>query len=349
MSFPIRRIPVLLAILALAMFAAAPAVSAAEREEQLTALAGELTERLGERAAGTWIDPASGALVVNVVDEGVAAQVQATGARVQRVGHSMAALEAAHAAVDPASAPAGVAWAVDVPTNTLVVSVPEGMAGAEVDAFVAEAGAHGVPVRVETVPAAPAPQAFYGGEAITSGGGRCSAGFITRAPSGNWYILTAGHCTEGGGTWSGDGQTIGNSAASSFPGDDFGAIRINNPTALAPQGAVLSGSTPVDITGAGQVPVGGRVCKTGSTTGTTCGTVQRYNVTVNYGGGDTVSGLIQTNVCTQPGDSGGPLFAGSSAQGIVSGGSVAGCSAAGFTSYFQPAGEALSTYGLTLQ
>jgi streptogrisin C len=32
-----------------------------------------------------------------------------------------------------------------------------------------------------------------------------------------------------------------------------------------------------------------------------------------------VSGLTRTNICTQPGDSGGAMFAGSQAQGITSG------------------------------
>jgi Trypsin len=99
--------------------------------------------------------------------------------------------------------------------------------------------------------------------------------------------------------------------------------------------------------GAGRVPVGAQACKTGSTTGTTCGTVLAYNVTVNYAEG-TVFGLTRTNICTQPGDSGGAMFAGSQAQGIVSGGTVVSCSSSSFRSFFQPADEPLSTYGLTL-
>ena len=101
-----------------------------------------------------------------------------------------------------------------------------------------------------------------------------------------------------------------------------------------------------DITGASRVPVNSSACKTGSTTGTTCGTVQAYNVTVRYAEG-TVYGLTRTNICTQPGDSGGAMFAGSQAQGVTSGGSIGGCGT-GFQSFFQPADEALSVYGLTL-
>ena len=105
------------------------------------------------------------------------------------------------------------------------------------------------------------------------------------------YVLTAGHCTDLGGTWTtSSGQTIGPVAASSFPGNDYGAIRISNPASLDPRGGVLHNGAFRDITGAGRVPVGSQACRAGSTTGTTCGTVQAYNVTVNYAEG-TVFGL----------------------------------------------------------
>ncbi|GLZ08695.1 hypothetical protein Acsp03_61610 [Actinomadura sp. NBRC 104412] len=57
-----------------------------------------------------------------------------------------------------------------------------------------------------------------------------------------------------------------------------------------------------------------------------------------------VSGLIQTTVCAEPGDSGGSLFAGSTALGLTSGGS-GNCSSGGVT-FFQPVTEALDAYGV---
>jgi streptogrisin C len=125
-------------------------------------------------------------------------------------------------------------------------------------------------------------------------------------------------------------------------------LRISNPAALQPQGGVLNNGAFLDITSAGRVPVGSTVCKTGSTTGTTCGRVISYNTTVNYPQG-TVTGLTTTNVCTPAADSGGPLFAGSQAQGIVSGGTVVSCSSSNFRSFFQPVDEPLSVFGLTLR
>ena len=80
---------------------------------------------------------------------------------------------------------------------------------------------------------------------------------------------------------------------------------------------------------------------------TSLGTVTALNVTVRYShGGGTVNGLIQTTVCAEGGDSGGPLYDGSKAIGLTSGGS--GDCTSGGTTFFQPVTEALSAYGVTL-
>jgi streptogrisin B len=69
-------------------------------------------------------------------------------------------------------------------------------------------------------------------------------------------------------------------------------------------------------------------------------------VTVRYQGGGTVSGLIQTTVCAEPGDSGGPMYDGTKALGLTSGGS--GDCRGGGTTFFQPVTEAASAYGVTV-
>jgi hypothetical protein len=75
--------------------------------------------------------------------------------------------------------------------------------------------------------------------------------------------------------------------------------------------------------------VGSPACKTGSTTGTTCGAVLAYNVTVNYAEG-TVFGLTRTDICTQPGGSGGarrrgwPPHAGTHSTEVVSSSRISG-------------------------
>ena len=340
--FRLGLLGLLLAVAGL-LVAPAGAAAAAGPAQDPTTTADRLTRDLGAQGAGAYLD-ASGRLTVNVLGARAAAQVRAAGAAPKLVSRSLARLQRVQAALDAAgSAPVGASWGVDLASNTVLVSVPAGRGAA----FVAKARSFGAAVRIERAPAAQT-QAFYGGQAIYRGGSRCSAGFNTRSGSGRNYVLTAGHCANLGGTWTtSGGQTIGPVAASSFPGNDFGAIRISDPASLDPRGGVLDNGAFQDITGASRVPVNSTACKTGSTTGTTCGTVQAYNVTVRYAEG-TVSGLTRTTICTQPGDSGGAMFAGSQAQGISSGGTIGGCSQAGFQSFFQPADEALSVYGLTL-
>jgi streptogrisin D len=327
----------------------AQAVARLQAQAGQAALAERLGRSLGRHAAGSWIDRASGALVVNVLDRAAAARVRAAGARPRLVARSLQRLDRIKGALDRAGGAVGLAWGVDLPSDAVVVSVPAGQADAATVTFLARARAYGPAVRVERVGGPAATQAFYGGQAIYGGGVRCTSGFIARNSSGTQFVLTAGHCTDLASSWTtGSGQTIGPTARSNFPGDDFGSIRISNPSALNPQGGVLSGGRFLDITGVGRVPVGSTVCKTGSTTGTTCGRVLAYNTTVRYPEG-TVRGLTTTNVCTKAGDSGGPLFAGSRAQGTVSGGTVVACSSSSFRSFFQPTAEALSRYGLTLR
>jgi len=101
----------------------------------------------------------------------------------------------------------------------------------------------------------------------------------------------------------------------------------------------------VSVAGSQSADVGASVCRSGSTTGWHCGTIQALNSSVTYPQG-TVTGLIRTNVCAEPGDSGGSLLAGSQAQGVTSGGS-GNCSSGG-TTFFQPVNEILQVFGLTL-
>lgn len=138
---------------------------------------------------------------------------------------------------------------------------------------------------------------------------------------------------------------LGTRTGSSFPTNDYGIIRHSNASAADGRVYLYNGSYR-DITSAGNASVGQAVQRSGSTTGLRGGTVTGLNATVNYGGGDIVYGMIQTNVCAEPGDSGGSLFAGSTALGLTSGGS-GNCSSGG-TTFFQPVTEALSAYGVSV-
>ncbi|GAA2438570.1 S1 family peptidase [Streptomyces macrosporus] len=234
---------------------------------------------------------------------------------------------------------AGTAWYTDKETNTLVVTVDSTVSQAEIAKIKKEAGAGADAIRIERTPGT-FTKLISGGDAIYSGGGRCSLGFNVRSSSGVDYFLTAGHCTNGTSTWTNGSTTLGSTAGSSFPGNDYGIVRYTS--SISRPGQVGS----QDITRAANPSVGQTVYRRGSTTGTHSGRVTGLNATVNYGGGDIVYGLIQTNVCAEPGDSGGPLYYGTTAYGLTSGGS-GNCSTGG-TTFFQPVVEALNAYGVNV-
>lgn len=286
--------------------------------------------KLGERAVDGYLD-ASGQPVVNVVNEVAAAAVEQAGLTAKIVEHTAEELQVARAALESLSTVADTAIATDPTTNQVVVTVAAEADDAEVADLVAAAERFGDQVRVDHV-AGGFDVAIYGGEAITGGGSRCSAGFNVNS-GGQDYIVDAGHCTGAVSEWN-----VGPSVDASFPGDDYGLIR--NDTGSAPGAVSLYDGSVQEIDSASDAYVGQSICKSGSTTGLTCGTVQATDVTVNYAEGS-VHELVQTSASVNSGDSGGALFAGSVGLGITSG-------MGGGSSYFQPLTEALNAYGVSL-
>ncbi|MCJ0874886.1 S1 family peptidase [Streptomyces sp. AP-93] len=237
---------------------------------------------------------------------------------------------------------AGTAWHTDPATGTLVVTADSTVSAAAIARIRKEAGANAAALRIERTPGKLA-KLLSGGDAKYATSWRCSVGFNVRSGS-TYYVLTAGHCTDGAGTWwtnSARTTAIGPTVGSSFPNNDYGLIRYDN-ASLAHPGTVGS----QDITSAVNATTGMSVTRRGSTTGTHSGSVTGLNATVNYGGGDVVYGMIRTNVCAEPGDSGGPLYSGTRAVGLTSGGS-GNCSSGG-TTFFQPVVEALNAYGVSV-
>ncbi|MFE0105404.1 S1 family peptidase [Streptomyces sp. NPDC059009] len=236
---------------------------------------------------------------------------------------------------------AGTAWGVDAKTKKLVVTVDSTVSQAEIARLKSAAGANADALKIERTPGT-FKKLISGGDAIYASSWRCSLGFNVRKGD-TYYFVTAGHCTDGAGTWwsnSAHSSTIGSTAGSSFPGNDYGLVKysgsVSHPGTVGNQ----------DITSAGNPTVNQSVTRRGSTTGTHSGRVTALNQTVNYGGGDVVSGLIKTTVCAEPGDSGGPLYSGTKAIGLTSGGS--GNCTSGGTTFFQPVVEALNAYGVSV-
>ncbi|MFG2711434.1 S1 family peptidase [Streptomyces goshikiensis] len=259
----------------------------------------------------------------------------------QDSGFSAARLASAGASVLRADV-GGTAWHTDPATGTLVVSADSTVTEASLTKIKREAGADAAALRIERIPGK-LTKLVSGGDAIYATSWRCSLGFNVRSGS-TYYALTAGHCTDGAGTWwSNSARTavVGSTVGSSFPTNDYGLIKYASNTPVPP-GTVGS----QDITSAVNPTLNMSVTRRGSTTGIHSGTVTGLNATVNYGGGDIVYGMIRTNVCAEPGDSGGPLYSGARAVGLTSGGS-GNCSSGG-TTFFQPVVEALSAYGVSV-
>ncbi|MGW2720647.1 S1 family peptidase [Streptomyces sp. NPDC001492] len=254
---------------------------------------------------------------------------------------STAQLRSADASVLKADVP-GTAWAVDSKTNRVVVTVDSTVSKAEIAKIKRQAGSNAGALTIKRTSGQFKPL-ISGGDAIYGGQYRCSLGFNVHSGS-TYYFLTAGHCGEVASTWysnSGHTTTLGTNVGYSFPGNDFALVRYTNSSISHP--STVGSQT---ITSAATPSVGTTVYRRGSTTGTHSGRVTALNATVNYGSGDVVYGLIQTTVCAEGGDSGGPLYGGSVAYGLTSGGS--GDCTSGGTTFFQPVTEALSYYGVSI-
>ncbi|MEV5340955.1 S1 family peptidase [Streptomyces sp. NPDC052676] len=304
-------------------------------------LASTLDRDLGADAAGTYYDAQAKSLVVNVLDEAAADVVEEAGAKARIVEHSLAELKSARTALKQDATIPGTAWVTDPTTNKVVVTADRTVSAAEWKKLTEVVDGLGSVAELQRTKGEFKPF-IAGGDAITGGGGRCSLGFNV-VKGGEPYFLTAGHCTEGISTWSdSSGTVIGRNEASSFPGDDYGLVKYTADVAHPSEVNLYNGSAQ-QITGAAEATVGMQVTRSGSTTRVHSGKVTGLDATVNYGNGDIVNGLIQTDVCAEPGDSGGALFSGDKAIGLTSGGS-GDCTSGGET-FFQPVTEALSATG----
>jgi streptogrisin D len=240
----------------------------------------------------------------------------------------------------------GTAWVTDPKTGVVTVSYDETVTGSKLTALTGVTKGLGSNVKVEKI-SGKLTKLVSGGDAIYGGSSRCSLGFNVTDGS-SYYFVTAGHCGNIAATWyadSGHATSVGDTQGSSFPGNDYALVKYPAGTPEPAGNVDLYNGSFQEITAAGDASVGQAVQRSGSTTQVHDGTVTGVNATVNYAEGS-VSGLIQTNVCAEPGDSGGALFAGSTALGLTSGGS-GNCSSGG-TTYFQPVTEALATYNVNV-
>jgi streptogrisin C len=324
-------------------------VARLKRAKWASGVSAKLAAATGADFGGSWIAADGTTLKVAVTNTGAADQVKAAGAVPVLVKHSEQKLDAAKAKLDAAHTAKGLTgWYVDVPTNKLVVVAKPAAAAAAAD-FAQAAGVPSADVSVVTSSATPTTLAagdLHGADpyfiTLAEGTARCSIGFAVQGG-----FVTAGHCgTPGNPTFDQTQAPMGAVKANIFPGDaDEGFVAVTE-AGFTPQPFVndFKGNL-LPVAGSTEAPIGAAVCRSGSTTGTHCGTIEATDQTVVYSEG-AVTGLTRTNVCAEAGDSGGPWLSGDQAQGVTSGGS-GDCTTGGET-FFQPVNEILARNNLTL-
>jgi len=180
----------------------------------------------------------------------------------------------------------------------------------------------------------------------------CTAGFPAIGNDGNRYMLTAGHCV---GHEDNPGQPdytvwwsktdalaaheLGNATQyTQYPNGDWAKIQISNSywdtwgSSIVYWGAPIVdaeehvvGKQPTvnaeyPITEASPSVVGVYACHAGIRTGTTCGPITGVDITYALSESFVLKHMNKLgNVCSLPGDSGGPVFAGHAALGMLTG------------------------------
>lgn len=316
---------------ALALALSAPGAQASEPlaspDMSAAAVAQQAASTVELTNASYFIDD-TGNAVVNVVDAADAAAVEAAGATPRSVRHSEAELRSIKDSFATFNGLTNTAWGLDPEANQVVVTISDAADKTGATRLEAAAKQFGDRVRIERT-TGEFTAFIRGGNAITSSGTRCSAGFnVTRG--GGLFVLTAGHCTEVGQEWDG----LGTAVESDVPGADSALIENN------------SGDGPSEInngqpiTQVGSPSVGTAVTKSGSTTGITSGEITSVEQTVQFDIG-VLEHMFGTTVDSAPGDSGGSGFSGSTALGTLSGGNAT-------TTFFYPAEREFAMYGLSL-
>ncbi|HEY0000571.1 MAG TPA: S1 family peptidase [Actinoplanes sp.] len=317
------------------------------RSKWASGVSSRLAAETGADFGGAWLATDGTTLKIAVTDPDAESVVREAGAVPVLVKRSEQTLVEAKEALDAASSDSkGVTgWYVDVATNKLVLVAKPG-ATTTAAKLARTAGLPSDAVTVVTSAAQPKPLFDVRGAdpyfiAVGGGTARCSIGFSVEGG-----FVTAGHCGAVGDTTAGfNQQAQGTVRASVFPGDaDMGFVEVNGD--WTPRAVVNDfDGNELPVAGSTEAPVGAAICRSGSTTGTRCGTILAKNQTVNYPEG-AVTGLTRTNVCAEGGDSGGSWLSGDQAQGVTSGGS-GDCTVGGAT-FFQPVNEILAVNDLTL-
>jgi streptogrisin D len=290
----------------------------------------QVVDQLGTASGGFHVQ--NGKTVVNVLDDAAAQKVRSAGLTAKKVKHSFTELTGVKNALDSVHNVPQTAWGIDTSTNQVVVTIYSAASPSTSDTVAAATAKYGDSVRIEHQ-TGKLELHIADGDAIQNSSARCSLGFNVKQGS-TPFLLTAGHCTNLGGTWRGGNVSGARVVHSDCPGADSGVL--TRPNGTGP-GQINTGQR---ITSARAPFVGERIQKMGSTTGGGSGTVRSVDQSVNFDVG-VLNHEFGTTAHTDHGDSGGPAYDGSIGLGTLSGGDTV-------TSFFYPLTRELSMYGLTL-
>ncbi|WP_033290258.1 S1 family peptidase [Amycolatopsis jejuensis] len=308
---------------------ASPLAFAKMQAESITQ-ATQVADTLGAGNGGIHLE--RGKAVLNVTDAAAQEKAKAAGFTTKLVKHSFTALTGAKNSMDAVKNVPQTAWGIDTKTNQVVVKIYDAASPATAAKVTAAAAKLGDAARVEHR-AGKLSTFISDGDSINNGQYTCSLGFnVTRG--GQPFMLTAGHCTNTGGTWSGGDVSGAQIVESDCPGADSGLL--TRPNGTGP-GAINTGQ---QITSAGTPTVGEQIQKMGQTTGGGSGEVTSVDESVNFDVG-VLNHEFGTTAHTDHGDSGGPAYDGSKGLGTLSGGDTQ-------TSYFYPLTLELQSYNLEL-
>ena len=281
---------------------------------------------------GAYFDD-SGTLVTNVHTDASAQRVRAAGLVPRRVARGEKWLERQMDKASRLAQEAGYTGvnglAVDVPGDAVIVDLDSRTTSAAARALRNRLTAvDGVRVTWDSVgPAGPAGADAVPGRVMSMATKSCTLGFNGRR-SGNSIMYTVGHCVVGGPLVRDySGNILGRGAGSTYrPGQtsaDFGQIDI-----MTGVDQWLNVDTRVPgsyyaPSGMSRLSVGATICKAGDTTGWTCGNIKaQYTSTVYRDPGQPDTPVVRlgwAELCVEKGDSGGPIIAGTTAVGMVSG------------------------------
>ncbi|MGW6375122.1 Ig-like domain repeat protein [Rhodococcus sp. NPDC055112] len=190
----------------------------------------------------------------------------------------------------------------------------------------------------------------YGTENENGDKSLCSFGFNGTDASGHAVNISAGHCdkdaAEAGTLYASIAfEVIGDRFENRYGtfdktvmnGSDYSVIKIDDNVAKRFENNFVRapGSAPVAITGTADPVVGAPACKSGKSTGYTCGKITRINERRTLGSAK-LNNAFGANLCSGHGDSGGPVLTGTKALGILNGSTI-------------PCGGSLSTISVPIK